>query len=313
MTFHLNVRCVVLLSIWPWGVLPFADIGADSLVRAGDEPIVSFAPKPFRDGLRIDWLNHRVELDAKVVLRRGALELFVCSPGTREHESIVVAPAKPFAIYQAMGMIGLTPGHPVSYDSKTEKLIPPKGERIQLRVRWRDGENVRTVPIEQWLQLRDEKKSPTAMAWMFTGSVRTTDGRFAADLEGTVISVVDFASALIGVGALHSDSNELLWVQAFEERIPPLQTACTIIIESADRLTLGLVLHKDGKLNYDGQIETPQELAKIVVARQRDHRKVAINLGIDQGVSDELVEKTISSLADAGLDRSLMSLRKPSQ
>ncbi len=272
--------------------------------------IAPFSPKPFQPGIRIDWLHNRVELDAKVVLRKGALELLVCSPGTREHESILVCPAKPSAIYQALGLIGLTPGHPVSYDPKAEQLIPPAGESLRLSVRWRDGGEIKTVPVERWLQLRDEQKSPTAMDWMFTGSMRTSDGRFAADLEGTIICVVDFASALIGVGALHSDSNELLWLQAFEKRIPPRDTACTIILESATRHTIGLILWKDGTLMRDDQPATIQELAKMVKALVRDRRRVVINLGIAKGVSEKLVDEIVASFVVAGVDRSLVSLMR---
>ncbi len=310
---YLTVRCALVLSFWPLAAVSSAEISTGSSPQTEVSPTAQFSPKPFQDGLRIDWLHHRVEMDATVVLRRGALELLVCSPGTREHESIFVSPAKPSAIYQAMGLIGLSPGHPVSYDPKTQQLIPPSGERLRLSVRWLEGKNIKTVAVEQWLQLQDEKKSPATIDWMFTGSVRTSDGRFGADLEGTIISVVDFASALIGVGALHSDSNELLWLQAFESRIPPAQTDCTMIIESADRVTIGLILRKDGALSRDGQFATPQGLAKDVIAGVRDHRKVAINLGIAEGVSDKLVEKTLGSLLAVGIDRSLISLRKPGQ
>ncbi|MBN4058913.1 hypothetical protein JYU10_00420 [bacterium AH-315-J04] len=308
MTLHSIVSFAIVLSVWL-----LTGISAPEIQQAQVAPTGQFSPKPFKDDVHIDWLRNRVEIDAKVVLRRGPLELLVCSPGTREHESIFVSSAKPSAIYQAMGLIGLSPGHPVSYNPKTEQLIPPAGESLKLSVRWQNGLKLTTVPVERWLQLQDEKKSPTEIDWMFTGSVRTTDGRFAADLEGTVVSVVDFASALIAVGALHSDSNELLWVQAFESRIPAVQTTCTIIIESAERVTIGLVLQKRGELVHDGIATTAQGLAKLVKQQVRDHYKVVINLGINEGVSEKIVEKTLASLVAAGLDRSMVSLRKRSQ
>ncbi len=310
MTLNSIVSYAIYLSACLLGNLAMADLTAEhqqpQTAQAGQ-----FSPKLFKDDVRIDWLRNRVEIDAEVVLRRGPLELLVCSPGTREHESIFVSSAKPSSIYQAMGLIGLTPGHPVSYNPKTEQLIPPAGESLKLSVRWREGQNLTTVPVERWLQLQDEKKSPAEMDWMFTGSVRTTDNRFAADLEGTVVSVVDFASALIAVGALHSDSNELLWVQAFESRIPPVGTACSIIIESAERVTVGVVLQKGGELVHDGKSATPLGLAKLVKQQVRDHHEVVINLGIAEGVSGKLVEKTLASWVAAGLDRSLVSLRRP--
>ena len=72
------------------------------------------------------------------------------------------------------------------------------------------------------------------MAWVFSGSRKSGAGRFLADLDGTVICVVDFASALISIGAVHSADNEALWLEANTEAIPPIGTACTLVIAAQE-------------------------------------------------------------------------------
>ena len=94
-------------------------------------------PAQFGPGVRIDWQKRVVELDAEVVLRQGSLELLACSPQTREHESILRVHAKPLHVYQAMGLIGLTPGSPMKFDEKSKQWRRPTGDSLRLSVRTR--------------------------------------------------------------------------------------------------------------------------------------------------------------------------------
>ena len=95
--------------------------------------------KVFAPGVRIDWRRRVVEVETRVVLRRGPLELLACSPHTREHESILSVHARPMHVFQAMGLIGLSPGSPARYDVKQNNWIAPPGDRLDLRVCWGAG------------------------------------------------------------------------------------------------------------------------------------------------------------------------------
>ena len=96
--------------------------------------------KNYADGVRINWTERVVEVDAVVVLRKGALELLACAPQTREHESILAVPGQPRRIYEALGLIGLSPGSPVRFDDESKKWVPASGQRLRLRLRYtRDG------------------------------------------------------------------------------------------------------------------------------------------------------------------------------
>lgn len=190
----------------------------------------SFAP-----GVRIDWKRRNIEVDAHVVLREGPLELLACSPQTREHESIIVVSARPIHIFQAMGLVGLEPGAPVDYDHEKDTWSPPRGQPVRLSIRYQKNNDRVTVPAEKWLRLVESKQSPGPMDWIFAGSRTWPDGRFGADLDGTVVCVVDFETALVAVRDLHSADNELLWLEANTDEIPPLGTPCTLVVEAAER------------------------------------------------------------------------------
>ena len=205
--------------------------GANKTVAESVSPRVRL----FSDGIWIDWRHREVALEAKVVLRKGPLELLACSPNTREHESILVVLARPRDIYHAMGLIGLEPGSPVRFDSQKQHVLPPTGEPLHLRIRYEEDGLERTVSASAWLRCPSSEKRIANVAWVFAGSYSTSGGRFAGDAEGTIVALVDFESALIAVGALHTPDNDALWLEAGTDAIPPVGTPCRLMISAAVR------------------------------------------------------------------------------
>ncbi len=185
--------------------------------------------------LSIDWPNRRVELAAAVVLREGYLELVACSPNSREHESILVIPARPLHVWQALGLLGIESGHPPRWDAVNQQVIPARGAHLAIDVRYElDGET-RTHPIHEWLWDGHGQRPCPRLEWVLAGSILNPEGGLAADIEGTVISVVDFDSALISLGVSYSADNSALWLSPRTERLPPVGALCTVILSEAPR------------------------------------------------------------------------------
>ncbi|MEE9295406.1 MAG: YdjY domain-containing protein [Phycisphaerae bacterium] len=180
-------------------------------------------------GVRIDWTRPRVEVKGRVVLREGLLELFACSPRTREHESIVVVEAQPLRIFQALGLAGLTSGRPITLDRDSGTWRPATGDTVRIEVSWRYDGKQHTADIGTWMTDVSTERHPPPGIWRFAGSARDKDGAFMADVDGTVICVVDFPSALIAIGELKSADNSALWVRADTGRIPPIGTPVTLL------------------------------------------------------------------------------------
>jgi len=195
---------------------------------AGSGRIVDFAP-----GVRIDWENLQVELDGQVVLREGLLELFACSPRTREHESVVRVRTRPLYVYQAMGLIGLEPGRPFTYDEAGERWLPPAGQEVVVEVRYRTNAGLSTVNAWDWMMDPQTRQPLPQRPFLFCGSRWYGEDAYGADVDGTVVCVVDFDTALIGLPESHSADDALLWVAPNTDRIPPEGTECTLLIRAA--------------------------------------------------------------------------------
>jgi hypothetical protein len=167
-----------------------------------------------------------------VVLREGLLELLACSPRTKEHESILRVVPRPLRIYEALGLIGLTPGAPAAWDTNRQRRLPPTGDRLAIRIVYElDGRRVE-VNAWDWIRSAETGRPAKPRPWIFTGSLRDGRGRFAADYDGNVVSLVDFGTELIGLPDMLSADNDQLFLQADSERIPPLGTTCILMLRA---------------------------------------------------------------------------------
>lgn len=231
------VRLVVVFA-FSLACRPSADMRREVSASAEDsKPSVMAKPSSprivdFQPGIRIDFSIPQVEVAGEVILRRGELELFAYSkaPTPKQHETILLLQSKPESIYHALGLIGLKPGHPMSYDWQTQVTTPAAGDPVDVLVRYAsDGMKIEASACDWMLDLKRQR--PMARRhWLFAGSTRMEDGQFFADVDGTVVTVVNFNSSLLALPELHSDSDAELWLVANTEAIPAIGTPVTLIL-----------------------------------------------------------------------------------
>jgi hypothetical protein len=250
----------------------------------------------FQPNVRIDYAKRQVEVDGAVTLREGLLELFACSPGTREYESIVRLDTRPVAVFQALGLLGLEPGHPLRMDPKTLEIIPPAGDAVAIEVQYEADGIRKTVPIENWMRHSRTKAALERQAWVFAGSIRLDNGGIAADEEGTIVAVVDFESALVTVPRLHTAANAELWLEPNTPAIPEVGTRCTVIFRPGPLLVR---LDHTGRLYLGSKPVTFAEATRRLrsFARENPTLAVDVEIGPDSPAPDrEQLERMIEAL-----------------
>lgn len=253
----------------------------------------------FQPGVRIDWTQRQVEADVTVVLREGPIELFACCPKQREYESVVRFDGLPTHLYQAMGLIGLTPGHPDQFDDNG-KFIPASGDFVDLEVRYpgTDGQP-RQVPIETWLRPAEGGAPVGRLPWVFAGSTPSANGKgIASDLEGTVVALVEFGSSLIALPEYHSESSTELWLRPRTERIPPLDTKGQLIIRAAP---LRLRVEAGGKLLLGNRAVARDELAQLVKERVKAEAGLCVEITAVPGVESLEAKSLVQMLRGLGI------------
>ncbi|MCG3129118.1 MAG: hypothetical protein CHACPFDD_04027 [Phycisphaerae bacterium] len=224
----------------------------------------------FQPGVRIEWTNRRVLVDARVVLRAGPLEFFACVAPNRAHESVLLLDASATHVYMALGLIGLTPGHPPRWDEVTGRMLPADGECVDVRVEWTDVAGVaRAAAAFEWLREIEYGRAPLPRPWLFCGSVVGRDGRLAADASGAGIALVDFGDSLLTLSRGHADRNADLWAEAHTPAIPPLDTRVVVVLSAARPMALRMRLDVLGELWVNDCCTTPADAADLMLLNRR--------------------------------------------
>jgi len=184
------------------------------------------------DRVWVDVKNHLVYVDGYVALREGYLEMFACTMGTKEHESVVGVRTKAATVHAALLAAGAVPGHPVKF---RPEFVPAAGTEIEIEVRWlgEDGK-WQSAKAQEWVREIKSKKE-MSHGWVFGGSGFWTDEangkRYYQAEGGELICVSNFASATLDVPFESTDSDDALEFQAFTEHIPKLGTPVRLVLK----------------------------------------------------------------------------------
>lgn len=192
-----------------------------------------------KDGrLWIDPKRKRVYVDGYVTLKQGALEMFACPAGTKEHESIVAVLSKSRDVHAALLAIGANPGTPVRFQPE---YLPPTGQVIRVFVCWYDqAGKFHTIDAREWIEDLQTKKAMTA-EWVFAGSGFWQDPddkreHYLAD-SGDMICVSNFSSAMLDVAIPSSADTGSLRFVPMESKIPELNTPVRMVLVSVPNPT----------------------------------------------------------------------------
>ncbi|MCE9589848.1 MAG: YdjY domain-containing protein [Planctomycetes bacterium] len=184
--------------------------------------------------IHVDVANKVIDIEARVATREAKwLELLACTPGTRDYEAILTTPAQPSHIHLALVMIGLEPGAPMRWwrDGDEVKSSPAHGPSVIVTIVTRSGAVERETPANEWIVNQKTGEVLPAGHWLFTGSeFAEIEGRraYRADLNGTVISLVNFSDDLLThESAMTNMSDDSTW-GCRTAVIPPVGTIVLI-------------------------------------------------------------------------------------
>lgn len=242
---------------------------------SGNWPSSSTSSSPARvlkfPHLEADLTARQVRIESEVCQRDVALELLLCRQDTKEHESILRTKALAAHLHAALLALDLAPGIPAhwSEEGQDSRFLPPKGAALNIVLRWKDKEGTaHQDDAAQWIKPADGRKCQPPKTWIFVGSDVTPDGAYLADRRelGHVISVSNFADAVIDVPFESSQQNADLEFTADSQAIPPVGTAVEIVITpAADAATapqarMNLDIDRTGSLSLDGKAVQQQDL-----------------------------------------------------
>lgn len=199
------------------------------------KPNPAWKPLGPRD-LWFDPHDRSLILRARVTQVDVPLEHLLCLKGTKEHEAILATEAAPKLIHAGLLLTGAKTGKPVRFEPKFEA---PTGTPIRIRAEWSEGGKVRSADVRTWV--RDLKKKPLAVDWVFAGSQEYVDPEtkrvfYGAD-DGDLITVANFPSAILDVPIASTESDDGRNFEANTPQIPPKGTLVTLYLRPVDART----------------------------------------------------------------------------
>jgi hypothetical protein len=202
-------------------------------------------------GMKILIKKGYIDVDAKVCLTEGMLELIACTKDSKEHESMIMVVPKAAHIHAALLLIGAQPGNPAmrkevqTDDGPRWVDLVPRGQEIDIYLVFNNKagepeehpiskflikgleENYDGVPVEDDKLKKEDRAFPTH-TFLFVGSHVFKDGEsdpiYLADESGNVISLATFGDELLALPGVHGHGNEGLVWAVDPTHLPPLDT-----------------------------------------------------------------------------------------
>jgi hypothetical protein len=173
----------------------------------------------------------QVRVECEMLGCNAPLEFFCCVKGTNDYEAMIRSEVRPSALHFALLAVGLVPGEPVHFSEAAQKWLPPHGPPLQITMEYqKDGKTV-ADPAWRWMRDVHTKKAAPPFTWVFCGSRTLPDGKYAADMTGYLVSVVNFDLTVVDVPELASSSNETLEWERNPDVTPKVGTPLWMIIE----------------------------------------------------------------------------------
>lgn len=189
--------------------------------------------------------NRAVLFDGVACLDAGWLEFIVCTPGTKEHESLIVTRARPSHLHAALLLIGLKPGSPGRwvYENDRVSTVPPTGDAVLVEVIYTNEQGqVVTEPIRRWIRDHLGENEFPDRAWVFGGSrLRAAPPDFGvaeiyeADYSGSVIGLVTFGDEMLCFPEVLPDQVDIRppeW-EVNTRHVPRPGTVVTVVLRPA--------------------------------------------------------------------------------
>lgn len=175
--------------------------------------------------VRLDQKTRTITFPATVNLRDVNVEYLVVTRAGKTHESILRTDAEPMHLQLALLLLNAKGAGTNALPEAPSAALP--GEKLVLEVTWKTGAITNTVRAEE-LVLDLKSAAPAARGpWIYTG-LRMREGAFAAQVDGSIVSLITDPDALIN-NPRPGRENDDRW-KPNAEVLPPLNTPVEVII-----------------------------------------------------------------------------------
>ena len=205
---------------------PAPDSTGNNLTNA---PLKEIRPGLFELGqVRLDKAQRTVRFPASVNLREGNIEYVVVTATGKTHESLLRTTAEPYHIQLAFLLLGAKGASTNTLPEDPARPLP--GDKAEIEFGWTIEGKTRSFRAEDFVHDRKANGPARRGHWIYTGS-RLRDDGFAAQLDGSIVSLITDADALINSPRPGREDDDNWLVRTND--LPPLHTPVEVTIRLA--------------------------------------------------------------------------------
>jgi hypothetical protein len=144
--------------------------------------------------VRFDKDKRTVSFPASVNMREGNIEYVVVTATGKTHESLLRTTIEPYHLQLAFLLLGAKGAGTNALPEDPARPLP--GEKVEIEFNWNAGGRTNSFRAEEFVLDRKANGPARRDSWIYTGSRLREDG-FAAQLDGSIVSLITDADALI--------------------------------------------------------------------------------------------------------------------
>lgn len=193
---------------------------------ATNAPLKQIRPGVFELGqVLLDKDKRTVSFPASVNLREGNIEYVVVTATGKTHESLLRTTAEPYHLQLAFLLLGAKGAGTNTLPEDPARTLP--GDRVEIEFSWNADERTNSFRAENFVHDRKANAPARRGDWIYTGS-RLRDDGFAAQLDGSIVSLITDADALINNPRPGREDDDNWLVRT--NNLPPLHALVEVTI-----------------------------------------------------------------------------------
>jgi hypothetical protein len=190
-------------------------------------PLKQVGPGLFEIGkVRLDKDRKTISFPAVLNMNEALIEYLVVTSAGKVHESLLRTDTEPWHVHLAMLLLGAQGAGTNSFPEDHNRPLP--GDKISIEVSWKARGKEKRHRAEELVYDRTKKSAMRKSQWIYTGS-KVIDGTFIAQRDGSVISLIEDAEALVN-NPLPGRDNDDNW-QVNAVGFPPLESSVQVTIK----------------------------------------------------------------------------------
>lgn len=189
-------------------------------------PVRQLSPGRFQVGeVRFDHTERTIGFPAAVNLREGNLEYVIVHANGKTHESLLRTTAEPLHVQLAFLLLGARGAGATALPLDPAEKLP--GETVRVELSWLADGKTNRMPAEEFVHDRNTGRALSRGPFVYTGSRIREDG-FAAQLDGSIVSLITDADALVNNPRRGREDDDNWLVRT--NGLPPLHTPVEVTI-----------------------------------------------------------------------------------